>query len=207
MRLIKGASAMPKQMDLTKFDPIRYTSVNAVTLSTGYSPQRKSVLFACNGVLRKTSFFLAIRFLVIYSRFPSACKSFPDAFVTQLKYSIQIWNTHQFTRQGDSEMNTGLLRMIIIKRNFLLHESCQSWWWVLWASTIRNVSTLSQDWTGIYVGRSFMGRLLRPDAVYRALLSSAAKNFSQIFALRFFLGIFESAMLPGVVSLVYLTVL
>jgi len=30
-----------------------------------------------------------------------------------------------------------------------------------------------------------------------ALLSSAAKNFSQIFALRFFLGIFESAMLPG----------
>jgi len=31
-----------------------------------------------------------------------------------------------------------------------------------------------------------------------ALLSSAAKNFSQIFALRFFLGIFESAMLPGV---------
>jgi len=32
-----------------------------------------------------------------------------------------------------------------------------------------------------------------------ALLSSAAKNFSQIFALRFFLGIFESAMLPGVV--------
>jgi len=31
-----------------------------------------------------------------------------------------------------------------------------------------------------------------------ALLSAAAKNFSQIFALRFFLGIFESAMLPGV---------
>ncbi|KAJ7169849.1 major facilitator superfamily domain-containing protein [Mycena filopes] len=32
-----------------------------------------------------------------------------------------------------------------------------------------------------------------------ALLAGAAKNFSQIFAIRFFLGIFESAMLPGVV--------
>ncbi|KAA1471527.1 MFS general substrate transporter [Dentipellis sp. KUC8613] len=32
-----------------------------------------------------------------------------------------------------------------------------------------------------------------------ALCTAAAKNFSQIFAIRFFLGIFESAMLPGVV--------
>jgi len=32
-----------------------------------------------------------------------------------------------------------------------------------------------------------------------ALCTSAARNFSQIFAIRFFLGIFESAMLPGVV--------
>lgn len=33
-----------------------------------------------------------------------------------------------------------------------------------------------------------------------ALCTAAAKNFSEIFAIRFFLGIFESAMLPGVVS-------
>ena len=33
-----------------------------------------------------------------------------------------------------------------------------------------------------------------------ALCTAAAKTFSQIFAIRFFLGIFESAMLPGVVS-------
>ncbi|KAG5721499.1 hypothetical protein E4T56_gene13225 [Termitomyces sp. T112] len=32
-----------------------------------------------------------------------------------------------------------------------------------------------------------------------ALFAGLAKNFSQIFAIRFFLGIFESAMLPGVV--------
>ncbi|TFY79654.1 hypothetical protein EWM64_g4357 [Hericium alpestre] len=32
-----------------------------------------------------------------------------------------------------------------------------------------------------------------------ALCTAAAKNFSQVFAIRFFLGIFESAMLPGVV--------
>ncbi|KAF4623564.1 hypothetical protein D9613_001776 [Agrocybe pediades] len=32
-----------------------------------------------------------------------------------------------------------------------------------------------------------------------SLLAGAAKSFSQIFAIRFFLGIFESAMLPGVV--------
>lgn len=34
-----------------------------------------------------------------------------------------------------------------------------------------------------------------------ALCTAAAKNFSEIFAIRFFLGIFESAMLPGVVSI------
>ncbi|PFH54444.1 hypothetical protein AMATHDRAFT_72247 [Amanita thiersii Skay4041] len=33
----------------------------------------------------------------------------------------------------------------------------------------------------------------------RSLFAAAAKNFSQIFAIRFFLGIFESPMLPGVV--------
>lgn len=33
-----------------------------------------------------------------------------------------------------------------------------------------------------------------------ALCTAAANNFSEIFAIRFFLGIFESAMLPGVVS-------
>ncbi|TFY74802.1 hypothetical protein EWM64_g9210 [Hericium alpestre] len=32
-----------------------------------------------------------------------------------------------------------------------------------------------------------------------ALCTAAAKNFSQVFALRFLLGLFESAMLPGVV--------
>lgn len=32
-----------------------------------------------------------------------------------------------------------------------------------------------------------------------SLFAGIAKNFSQIFAIRFFLGIFESAMLPGVV--------
>jgi len=32
-----------------------------------------------------------------------------------------------------------------------------------------------------------------------ALLTGIAKNFSEIFALRWFLGVFESAMLPGVV--------
>ncbi|KAJ6575081.1 major facilitator superfamily domain-containing protein [Mycena capillaripes] len=35
--------------------------------------------------------------------------------------------------------------------------------------------------------------------VTRALFAGAAKNFSQIFAIRFFLGIFESPMLPAVV--------
>jgi len=33
-----------------------------------------------------------------------------------------------------------------------------------------------------------------------SLFAGIAKNFSQIFAIRFFLGIFESAMLPGVVT-------
>ncbi|KAH0586499.1 hypothetical protein H2248_007729 [Termitomyces sp. 'cryptogamus'] len=35
--------------------------------------------------------------------------------------------------------------------------------------------------------------------IRRALFAGLAKNFSQIFAIWFFLGIFESAMLPGVV--------
>ena len=40
-------------------------------------------------------------------------------------------------------------------------------------------------------------------AAVRALCTAAAKNFSQIFAIRFFLGIFESAMLPGVVCFLH----
>ncbi|KAJ7071060.1 MFS general substrate transporter [Mycena amicta] len=36
--------------------------------------------------------------------------------------------------------------------------------------------------------------------VSQALCTAAAKNFSQVFAIRFFLGIFESPMLPAVVS-------
>jgi hypothetical protein len=40
----------------------------------------------------------------------------------------------------------------------------------------------------------------------RALCAAAAKNFSQIFAIRFFLGIFESAMLPGVGEYLHLNV-